>query len=327
MEADTSLIRYFISFVDASDAHTAREDILTKHRGHIQSKLLGSTAVRLGFAKQESAPQTPGTALHSRLSSVTPGIAVAAPVAGTSSLLASNNSPGGMDGHLQTSPTRALWIGTIPPSTTSTDLLNVFAPFGPIESARVLANKQCGFCNFENLDDAVRARTALNGLEFLGPEVGPIKIGYARVPNKMPEAPTVLDDSQIPAAAAYQSLKRLGGATAVPLDEQISSGHLENFRSPMALQLAANGLNAVGPHSAAALTQSLKPAAGLSPSAVARELDATTPQLGVPMPGISEQQALMRELSGDVGDAEIHAQAVAGRLLPPFTRYMVLELD
>ena len=287
--------------------------------------MLGSTAVRLGFAKQESAPQTPATALHSRLSSATPGIAVAAPVSGASSVLASNSSPGGMDGHLQTSPTRALWIGTIPPSTTSSDLLNVFAPFGPIESARVLANKQCGFCNFENLDDAVRARTALNGLDILGPEVGPVKIGYARVPNKMPEAPTVLDNSQIPAATAYQSLKRLGGATAVSLDEQISSGHLENFRSPMALQLAANGLKAVGPHSAAALTQSLQPAAGLSPSAVARELDATTPQLGVPMPSISEQQALMRELSGDVGDAELHAQAVAGQLLPLF--HTALELD
>jgi protein JSN1 len=213
--------------------------------------------------------------------------------------------------HLQTSPTRALWIGAIPGTTSSTDLLKVFSPYGPIESARVLANKNCGFCNFENLDDAVRARRALNGLEFLGDDVGPVKIGYARVPNKMPDTAS-LDNEAVNPVAAYNSLKRLTGATAVPLDEQISSGHLENFRSPMALQMAANNLNGIAPHSATALTASLQPAAGLSPSLVAAELEVPVPSTSEPVHDISEQQLLMRELSGGAQDTEAHVQSITG---------------
>lgn len=194
---------------------------------------------------------------------------------------------------------------------TSGDLLKVFSPYGAIESARVLVHKQCGFINFENLDDAVAARKILNGQEILGPEIGPIKIGFAKVPSRMPETPAF--DNSVNPAAAYQALKRLGGASAVPLDEQLASGHLENFRSPMALQLAANDLNGIGPHSAAGLTQSLQPAVGLSPSLVATEFGGgdKSPQ-GVPLPSISEQQILVKELSGNDPDAEAHAQAIAG---------------
>jgi protein JSN1 len=191
-------------------------------------------------------------------------------------------------------------------------LLKIFSPYGAIESARVLVHKQCGFINFENLDDAVTARKALNGQEVLGPEIGPIKIGFAKVPNKMPDTP-VFDNNMVDPTAAYQALKRLGGATAVPLEEQLSAGHLENFRSPMALQLA-NGLNGLGPHSAAGLTQSLQPAVGLSPSVVASEFGGDHPPQGVPLPSISEQQILVKELSGDTSDAEAHAQAISGSL-------------
>lgn len=177
----------------------------------------------------------------------------------------------------------------------------------------MLGHKQCGFINFENLDDAVAARKSLNGLEVLGCEVGPVKIGFAKVPSKMPDTPVF--DNTVDPTTAYQALKRLGGATAVPLEEQVSAGHLENFRSPMALQLAANDLNGIGPHSAIGLTQSLQPAVGLSPSLVASEfgLEGRSPQ-GVPLPSISEQQVLMKELSGDSPDAEEHAQAIAGML-------------
>lgn len=193
----------------------------------------------------------------------------------------------------------------------SADLLKVFSPYGAIESARVLVHKQCGFVNFESLDDAVAARKILNGQEILGPEIGPIKIGFAKVPSKMPDTPAF--DNTVNPTAAYQALKRLGGASAVPLEEQVAAGHLENFRSPMALQLAANGLNGIGPHSATGLTQSLQPAVGLSPSVVASEFggEGKSPQ-GVPLPSVSEQQVLMKELSGDSPDAEAHAQAIAG---------------
>jgi protein JSN1 len=45
----------------------------------------------------------------------------------------------------ETTPSRALWIGSIPPETTASTLLSIFSPFGAVESARVLTVKQCGF--------------------------------------------------------------------------------------------------------------------------------------------------------------------------------------
>lgn len=296
-----------ISFMTAGEAVHAKDEVLNRMGGQMKVRALGTITVRVGFGKQESAPPTPATLLQNRSSGPT---AVAAPLATVA------GSVNGHESHLQTSPTRALWIGAIPGSTSSADLLKVFTPYGPIESARVLANKQCGFCNFENLDDAVRARRALNGLEFLGPDVGPVKIGYARVPNKMPES-AAFDNEAVNPVEAYNSLKRLSGATAVPLDEQISSGHLENFRSPMALQMAANNLNGLAPHSATALTSSLQPAAGLSPSLVTTELEVPLASPSAPVHDISEQQLLMRELSGGAPETEAHVQAISGTTTRP----------
>lgn len=142
----------------------------------------------------------------------------------------------------------------------------------------------------------------------------PLTVGYAKVPSKTPLAPVCTDEGVNP-AMAYAALAKLGGATAVPLEEQISSGNLENFRSPMALTLAANGLNGVGPHSAIDLQQSLQPVAGLSPRAVATEIaSAVTSQSGVPMPSVSEQQVLLRDLTGDPNDPDAESPLVVGEL-------------
>ncbi len=82
---------------------------------------------------------------------------------------------------MQSQPTRALWLGNIPSTTPSSALLNMFAPFGPIESARVLTHKSCAFVNFEMMDSAVRARSSLHGKELF-PGGGPIRIGFAKAP-------------------------------------------------------------------------------------------------------------------------------------------------
>jgi protein JSN1 len=95
--------------------------------------------------------------------------------AASGAILHGADASGAGNNQVQTTPTRALWIGSIPASTTPSDLLNVFSPFGPIESARVLTHKNCGFVNMERLDDAVRARKALNGRELFGSQVGVIK--------------------------------------------------------------------------------------------------------------------------------------------------------
>ncbi|KAJ1838543.1 hypothetical protein LPJ57_011097, partial [Coemansia sp. RSA 486] len=76
-------------------------------------------------------------------------------------------------------PTRALWIGNIAPTITPDALSTVFQAYGTIESARVLNHKNCGFVNFVRLEDAVRAKQAMNGKSIDGMVV---RIGYAKVP-------------------------------------------------------------------------------------------------------------------------------------------------
>ncbi|KAF2808854.1 uncharacterized protein BDZ99DRAFT_477361 [Mytilinidion resinicola] len=88
---------------------------------------------------------------------------------------------GGDDNNLE-GPTRALWLGNIPSSTTVSSLNVIFNAYGPIESTRVLTHKNCGFVNFENLDSAVQAKSQLNGKEIF-PGAGPVRIGYAKVPS------------------------------------------------------------------------------------------------------------------------------------------------
>ncbi|KAJ3141043.1 hypothetical protein HDU90_007066 [Geranomyces variabilis] len=55
-------------------------------------------------------------------------------------------------------PSRSLWIGNIDPTLSPSDLLTLFSPFGPIESLRILPDKECAFVNFVHVEDAVRAR-------------------------------------------------------------------------------------------------------------------------------------------------------------------------
>lgn len=86
----------------------------------------------------------------------------------------------GEESHAQAS--RSLWIGSIPNSTTVTTLDTIFAGYGPIESTRVLTHKNCGFVNYENVQDAMRARELLNGKEIF-PGGGPVRIGFAKAPS------------------------------------------------------------------------------------------------------------------------------------------------
>jgi protein JSN1 len=87
-----------------------------------------------------------------------------------------------VDENNQDGPTRALWIGSIPVSTTVTSLEAIFGMYGKIESTRVLTHKNCGFVNFERIESAVQAKSLLNGKEIF-PGAGPVRIGYAKVPG------------------------------------------------------------------------------------------------------------------------------------------------
>ncbi len=94
--------------------------------------------VRIGFGKAESAPVAPAKGTPASPGPNSPGN-----TPGQSAN--ASNSMGGMDAQLQSTPTRALWIGSIPSTTTPATILSVFSPYGPIESARVLTHKNCGF--------------------------------------------------------------------------------------------------------------------------------------------------------------------------------------
>lgn len=94
-------------------------------------------AVRIGFGKAESAPAAP----PAKGAATTPTTATT-PKGSTSS---GTSGLGGIESQLQSTPTRALWIGSIPSTTTPATILSVFSPYGPIESARVLTHKNCGF--------------------------------------------------------------------------------------------------------------------------------------------------------------------------------------
>ena len=86
------------------------------------------------------------------------------------------------DENNQEGPTRALWLGNIPTSTTVSSLQVIFSKFGKIESTRVLVHKNCGFVNFENVESAIQAKNEANGTEIF-PGAGPIRIGYAKAPS------------------------------------------------------------------------------------------------------------------------------------------------
>ncbi|KAH8895028.1 hypothetical protein GQ53DRAFT_744456 [Thozetella sp. PMI_491] len=79
-------------------------------------------------------------------------------------------------------PTSALWLGSIPTSTTTSTLTEMFKSYGPILSARVLTHKNCGFVNFERIESAISAKASMNGKEIF-PGAGPIRINFAKPPS------------------------------------------------------------------------------------------------------------------------------------------------
>lgn len=79
-------------------------------------------------------------------------------------------------------PTSALWLGSIPTSTTTTTLNEMFKRYGPIHFTRVLTHKNCGFVNFERIESATAAKADLNGKEIF-PGAGPVRINFAKPPS------------------------------------------------------------------------------------------------------------------------------------------------
>lgn len=125
-----------MNFVDQANAICAKDDVLNCLGGDIG--MPNRQMVRIGFGKADSAPVAPAKGNPASPGPTSPNNAGAKVAGGTTGL-------GSMDAQLQLTPTRALWIGSIPSSTTPAMILSVFSPYGPIESAYVLTHKKCGF--------------------------------------------------------------------------------------------------------------------------------------------------------------------------------------
>ncbi|KAF7322822.1 hypothetical protein HMN09_00061500 [Mycena chlorophos] len=288
----------FVNFVDIQDAIRAKDDVLNRLGGNIG--MPNGQTVRIGFGKADSAPVAPAKGNAN-------GPVPASPA--TSKSNNANSALGGME--LQSSPTRALWIGSIPSTTTPATILSVFSPYGPIESARVLTHKNCGFINFERLDDAVRARKALNGRDVLGSDVGAIRIGFAKVPVKnVAEGGSGAEDSpsvtvqgvgELSVGATIHALRTVKGAATIPADQQVLGGAVENYRSNLLLSMIA-----AGSHATAHVGDSSSKPPGWTPS-------------------VTEQQMIMQQLSAGSLDAEADIQALA-EFRPPTMYYTTIPL-
>jgi len=160
--------------------------------------------------------------------------------------------------------------------------------------------------NFERLDDAVRARKALNGRDVLGSDVGAIRIGFAKVPVKngqegsSPEenaniAQTVGDLS---VGATIHALRGIKGASTIPAEQQVLGGAVENYRSNLLLSMIASGMH-----------------------------NASHGPDGVKAASVTEQQMILRELSGGAPEAESDIHALSGTSSSaPKSRYRTLTV-
>jgi hypothetical protein len=76
--------------------------------------------------------------------------------------------------------TRSLWVGNIDASVTIDLLTQIFSNFGAIESVRLLVEKECGFVNFFQIEDAIRAKEEVLGR--MGGRIGQciVRIGFGK---------------------------------------------------------------------------------------------------------------------------------------------------
>lgn len=304
----------FVNFIEMADAIRAREDVLGRLGGRLDN--LGSGPggrVRIGFGKIDA---TPGqiTPAHGDLRGPT-----------TEHTMQEDATESGL-------PTRALWVGSIAGTATPNTLLSIFQPFGPIESARILSHKNCGFINFERVDDAVRARKMLNGRDVLGSEVGAMRIGFAKVPTRNPEQyPANGSDTE----QAVENLAQLKGNKNVSLtaEEQVLSGSLENYRSNLVVSLLNEKQRRPSSQHRAPAAQD-PPANG--PRAAATSSSASivpaSDKGGVPLPShmapratVTDLQLIMRLLSANDQDADADEAKVAS-YRPSSTYYITLPL-
>lgn len=136
---------------------------------------------------------------------------------------------------------------------------------------------------------------------MLGSDVGAIRIGFAKVPVKNGQEGTGSPDENstsvvaqgvgdLSVGATIHALRSIKGASTIPAEQQVLGGAVENYRSNLLLSMIASGM-----HNAPHTPDGSKPPGWTA--------------------SVTEQQMILRELSGGSLDAEADIQALAGTLL------------
>ena len=76
-----------------------------------------------------------------------------------------------------------LYVGNLSYSVGNSQLEELFAEFGEVKETRVIEGKGFGFVEMSNVDDAAKAKEALDGAEFEGRT---LKVDEARPPREKP---------------------------------------------------------------------------------------------------------------------------------------------
>ncbi|MEW6087337.1 MAG: RNA-binding protein [bacterium] len=74
-----------------------------------------------------------------------------------------------------------LYVGNLKYSTTNEQLQELFSVYGEVKQVNIIEGKGFGFVEMSNPDEAEKAKTALNGTDFLGRT---IKIDEAHPPKE-----------------------------------------------------------------------------------------------------------------------------------------------
>lgn len=88
--------------------------------------------------------------------------------------MSSKQQGGGDDSE---TPSNNLWVGNLAVDITDSDLMDLFAQYGALDSVTSYSSRSYAFVFFKRMEDAKAAKDALQGTNFRG---NPLKIEFAR---------------------------------------------------------------------------------------------------------------------------------------------------
>jgi len=103
---------------------------------------------------------------------------------------------------------RSLWIGNVI-GITEKDLLAAFAPFGPIESSKVMLQNKCAFVNYKQVEDATEAKNQLEGTKLGDMEIT-INFKWDKSEKKLTQRTELRDRKRRGNSDSYRPVRREG---------------------------------------------------------------------------------------------------------------------